>query len=313
MRTIRRFNNLSESEIGSSAAIGNFDGVHLGHLQVIDAARRKAESNGTKTAVVTFEPHPRQFFAPRMPAFRLMSPTARARRLESVGVDLLFELPFGASLAGMSAEQFSREVLSDGLGLSFAAVGEDFRFGKGRSGDALQLRSHGDALGFGTCIVPIAGNCGQRWSSTNVRAALGEGRPADAAKILGHWHRIDGRVQHGEQRGKGLGFPTANLSLEGLHPPRFGVYSVLVDVLSGHHSGCYQGSASIGIRPTFGGANPNLEVYILDFDADIYGELISVALVAFQRPEIAFLNAKDLVEQMREDCRLSRQILEANA
>ena len=313
MRTVRDFRNVPDEIRGSTASIGNFDGVHLGHLQVIKGAKDSAARRGTKLAVVTFEPHPRQHFAPNAPPFRLMNPEAKARRLETIGVELMFELPFDQSLAGLSAAEFSRDVLADGLGIRCAVVGEDFRFGNGRSGDAGQLTDHGAEFGFDTCIVPIAGGDGRRWSSTSVRSALSEGRTADAAGILGHWHRIEGQVLPGERRGRTLGFPTANISLENLHPPRFGVYAVFVDVLTGEHSGRYEGSASIGVRPTFGGVSPNLEVFILDFAGDIYGESISVALVEFQRPEEVFPSADELIRQMALDCDRSREVLEAHA
>ena len=313
MRTLRDFRNIPDEFRGSAAAIGNFDGVHLGHLQVINRARARAAAAGAKLAVVTFEPHPRQHFAPNAPPFRLMNAEAKARRLETIGVELKFELPFDDSLAGLSASEFSRDVLADGLGIRCAVVGEDFRFGKGRLGDAQQLTEHAAEFGFDTSIVPIAGGGERRWSSTSVRSALSEGRTADAAGILGHWHRIEGRVLSGERRGRTLGFPTANISLENLHPPRFGVYAVFVDVLTGEHRGRYEGSASIGVRPTFGGNTANLEVFILDFADDIYGESISVALVEFQRPEEIFPTADDLIRQMELDCNRSREVLEAHA
>ena len=313
MRTVRDIRNVPGEFRGSTAAIGNFDGVHLGHLQVINRAKDGAGRRGTKLTVVTFEPHPRQHFAPKAPPFRLMNAETKARRLETIGVELMFQLPFDESLSGLSAREFSRDVLADGLGIRCAVVGEDFRFGKGRSGDAGQLTDHGAEFGFDTCIVPIAGGSGRRWSSTSVRSALSEGRTADAAGILGHWHRIEGRVLAGERRGRTLGFPTANISLENLHPPRFGVYAVFVDVLTGEHRGRYEGSASIGVRPTFGGDTPNLEVFILDFAGDIYGESISVALVEFQRPEEVFPSADELIRQMALDCDRSREVLEAHA
>ena len=313
MRTIRDFRNMPDEFRGSAAAIGNFDGVHLGHLQVINRAKDSATARGAKPAVVTFEPHPRQHFAPNAPPFRLMNAEAKARRMETIGVELMFELPFDKSLAGLSASEFSRDILSDGLGIRCAVVGEDFRFGKGRLGDAGQLTEHGAEFGFDTCIVPIAGGTDCRWSSTSVRSALSDGRTGDAAGILGHWHRIEGQVLPGERRGRELGFPTANISLENLHPPRFGVYAVFVDVLTGTHRGRYEGSASIGVRPTFGGESANLEVFILDFAGDIYGESISVALVEFQRPEEVFPSADELIRQMALDCDRSREVLEAHA
>ncbi len=313
MQVIREIADVTGQHRHSVAAIGNFDGVHLGHCEVIQCALNRSLAAGRPSAVVTFEPHPRQYFRPEDPPFRLMNPEAKARRLELLGVDLLFELEFGMQLAGLSASEFSERILTEGLGLSCAVVGEDFRFGRGRSGDAQQLAQHGREFGFESCIVPIAGsNEGGSWSSTSIREALTAGRPDTAAAILGHWHRIEGRVLRGRKRGRELGFPTANISLGGLHPPRFGVYAVIVDVLTGPLAGAYEGSASIGTRPTFGKNEANLEVYILDFSGDIYDEMISVALVGFQRPEIAFSSVDELVAQMERDCGQTRELLAAN-
>jgi riboflavin kinase / FMN adenylyltransferase len=231
-----------------------------------------------------------------------MTADARARRLEKLGVERLYELTFDASLAALSPEAFVLDVLGAGLGVRHVVVGADFRFGKGRAGDAAALVTLGAAAGFGVSVAPLVADGRGDYSSTAIRAALSEGRPEDAARILGHWHRIEGRVLDGDKRGKALGFPTANLALDGLHLPRLGIYAVLVDVLDGPHRGRYPGVASIGVRPTFGlGRAPNLEVHLIDFDGDLYGAALSVALVAYQRPELAFDGAEPLVAQMHED------------
>jgi riboflavin kinase/FMN adenylyltransferase len=180
-------------------------------------------------------------------------------------------------------------------------VGADFRFGKGRAGDMAALRAFGRELGFGVTVAPLISDGQGDFSSTAIRAALAEGKPEEAARILGHWHRIEGVVQHGDKRGRAMGFPTANLWLEGLNLPRFGIYATLVDVLTGPHQGRYRGVASLGVRPTFGASRPNLEVHLFDFDGDLYGAEISIALVAFQRPEAKFDSVEALVAQMLED------------
>jgi riboflavin kinase/FMN adenylyltransferase len=290
---------------GASAGIGNFDGVHLGHRAVLDLARR----DGVPLGVVTFEPHPRQFFAPDAPPFRLMNAQARAHRFERLGVDVLFELPFGAPLAALTPEAFVKEVLVGGLGLSHAVVGEDFRFGRGRSGDAATLRRLGEAAGLEVTVASLTGVGGVEVSSTAIRQALSEGRPRDAARMLGHWHRIEGPVLHGEKRGRTLGYPTANLSLEGLHLPRFGIYAVEADVLDGPHRGSFGGVASLGVRPMFGGAVPNLETFLFDFSGDLYGATLSVALVEWLRPEMTFANLGDLIAQMDADSARARAVL----
>lgn len=302
---------LAPGDRGAAAAIGNFDGVHLGHQSVLALARAAAAEHGAPLGVVTFEPHPRAFFAPDGPSFRLMNAEARARRLEKLGVAHLYELPFGAALAGLDAATFVRAVLSDGLGLRHLVAGADFRFGKGRGGDADLLRRVGPSLGISVTVAPLVSDARGDFSSTAIRSALSEGRPEDAARMLGHWHRIAGRVQHGDRRGRELGYPTANLWLDGLHLPRFGVYAVTIDVLSGPNAGRYKGAASLGERPTFGRNRPNLEVYLLDFSGDLYDADVSVALVAFQRPELKFETIATLVAQMARDVDETRARLAA--
>jgi riboflavin kinase/FMN adenylyltransferase len=310
MKRFDDFRGLAPDDRGAAVATGNFDGVHLGHQSVLALAQAAAAELDAPFGDVSFEPHPRSFFAPDAPAFRLMTADARARRLEKLGVEVLYELPFGAALAGLSPEGFATEVLAEGLGVRHVVVGADFRFGKGRAGDVASLRALGARLGFGVTAAPLVSDGQGDFSSTAIRAALAEGRPEEAARILGHWHRIEGAVQHGDRRGHDLGYPTANLLPEGLHLPRFGVYAVLVDVLNGPHRGRLAGAASIGVRPTFGESRPNLEVYLFDFDGDLYGAELSIALVAFLRPEEKFDSAEALVAQMGADVREARARLE---
>ncbi|MCM2562672.1 bifunctional riboflavin kinase/FAD synthetase [Lutimaribacter sp. EGI FJ00015] len=311
MRIIRDYTFVAEEDRGASAAIGNFDGVHMGHQSVIDQARAAGDAIGAPLGVMTFEPHPRQYFAPDAPPFRLMGPEARAHRLQKLGIERLYELKFNAALASLSPEDFARNVIHDGLGLRHVVVGADFCFGKGRAGDADDLQRFGRQMGFGVTVAKlIAGEQGEV-SSTAIRNALAEGRPRDAAAMLGHWHRIDGAVIGGEQRGRELGYPTANMSIDGLHPPRFGVYAVLVDVLDGPHKGAYHGAASIGVRPMFNGERPNLETFIFDFSGDLYGAELSIGLVEFLRPEENFDGLDALIAQMDADCGRARDILGA--
>jgi riboflavin kinase/FMN adenylyltransferase len=310
MQRFSGYKNLTDADRGAAVAIGNFDGVHLGHQSVLALARAAAVGIAAPFGVVTFEPHPRAFFNPAGAPFRLMSADTRARRLEKLEVDRLYELPFDAALASLDAETFMRDVLAGGLGLRHLVAGADFRFGNGRGGDADMLQRLGPGLGFGVTIAPLVSDAKGDFSSTAIRTALSDGRPEDAARILGHWHRIEGEVRHGEKRGRDLGFPTVNLWLDGLHLPRFGVYSTFVDVLTGPHAGRYGGAASLGERPTFGTNRPNLEVFLLDFDGDLYGEQLSVALVAFQRPEMKFDAIDDLVAQIKRDIVETRARLE---
>jgi len=310
MRIVPSYAGLSpEDRPGAAAAIGNFDGVHRGHQAVIAAAREASLRTGAPLGVVTFEPHPREVFAPGAPPFRLMNAEARAHRLEKLGVDILYEIPFDLGLAGLSPEAFVDDVIVRGLGLSHVVVGADFCFGKARAGTAETLRSMGARRGFGTTVAPLLEFDGLEVSSTRIRDALAQGRPRDAAEMLGHYHRIEGEVIRGDQRGRDLGYPTANMSIAGLHPPRFGVYAVLVDVLSGPHVGRHAGVASLGVRPMFGVNTPNLETHLFDFRGDLYGTHLSVALVEFLRDEAKFDSLEALIAQMDADSAKAREVL----
>jgi len=309
MRRFADITHLPEDARGAVAAIGNFDGVHRGHQHVIDLARARAAELAAPLGVVTFEPHPREYFAPSAPPFRLMNAEARANRLEKLGVDMLYEVPFDATLAERPAANFAGGILASSLGLRHVVVGEDFHFGKDRGGDGRLLETLGGDLGFGVTLAPLLTAGTGTASSTRIRAALSEGRPADAAQMLGHWHRIEGPVLHGHKRGRDLGFPTANMALDGLHLPRFGVYAVTVNVLAGPHTGTYAGAASIGTRPVFDGEQPNCETYLFDFNGDLYDAHLSVGLVAFLRPEQKFDSIDALVTQMGADCARARDIL----
>lgn len=312
MRIIRDYSYVDAADRGASVAIGNFDGVHLGHQAVIDLARKAGEAANAPLGVLTFEPHPRQYFAPEAPPFRLMSAEARANRLEKLGVERLYELNFNAALSALSPEEFARNVLCDGLGLAHVVVGADFCFGKGRAGNAADLKRFGAEMGFGVTVAELLEGDQGEVSSTAIRQALSEGRPRDAAAMLGHWHRIDGPVVGGEQRGRELGYPTANMSIAGLHPPKFGVYAVQIEVMDGPHKGRYHGAASLGIRPMFNGEVPNLETFLFDFSGDLYGAHLSVALADYLRPEEVFDSLEAFIAQMDADCARAREILEAS-
>jgi riboflavin kinase/FMN adenylyltransferase len=305
MRIFKDWNWVDGPARGASVAMGNFDGIHIGHQHVINLARQA----GGPLGIVTFEPHPRQVFTPDGPAFRMMNAEARANRLEKLGVDTLFELPFNARLMAMSPEDFVTRVLVEGLGISHVTVGADFCFGKGRAGSVADLRTLGARHGFGVTVADLIKTDGREVSSTAIRAALASGRPREAALMLGHLHRIEGEVIHGEKRGRELGYPTANMSLQGLHLPAFGVYAVKADVKTGPHAGSYHGAASLGIRPQFDGLVPNLETYIFDFKGDLYGHHLSIALVDYLRPEMKFDGLQGLLDQMAADCTRAREIL----
>ena len=309
MRIFGGYDGLEPALRGASAAIGNFDGVHRGHQVLIEDAR--AAARGAPVGVVTFEPHPRRHFQPDAPPFRLTTPGEKARLLEGRGVDLLCNLAFDADLAGMVAEDFVRRVLHEGLGLAHIVVGADFRFGKGRAGDAVLLRTLGAELGFGVTIHELVGDETGEYASTALRVMIREGRCEDAARQLGRWHSVSGPVVKGDQRGRELGYPTANLAYGEQLIPRYGIYATWVDVLEGPHMGRYAGVASLGERPTFGINAPNFEVHLFDVDADLYGTEISVGLVRYLRGEVAFEGVDALTAQMDRDSAEAREVLAA--
>ncbi len=288
---------------GFTVALGNFDGVHAGHRAVIDAAK----AAGGDLGVATFEPPPRAFFRPDDPPFRIYRPARRNARLAELGAKAIYELPFNADMAAMTDEEFAREVLFEGLGAKHVSVGFDFRFGRGRMGDAARLASLGRALGFGVSVVEKVETLDTKASSTAIREALIAGEPEKAAGILGHDWVIDGAVEAGEKRGRTLGFPTANLHLGELIHPKHGVYAVRVR-LEGE-TDWRGGVANFGRTPTTGLRDPLLEAFIFDFDDDIYGQTLEVALLAYLRPELKFEALDDMVEQMRRDTADARAIL----
>ncbi len=288
---------------GYTVALGNFDGVHSGHKAVIEAAK----SAGGKLGIATFEPPPRAFFRPNDAPFRILRPARRNEKLLNIGADAVFELPFNADMAAMTDEAFARDVLAGGLGVSHIAVGFDFRFGRGRMGDAGRLSSLGRAHGFGVTIVEEIETFGHKASSTAIREALIAGEPERAAQMLGEPWIADGVVETGEKRGRTFGFPTANLHLGELIHPRHGVYAIRVRI---HGEDIWRdGVANFGRTPTTGLRDPLLESFIFDFDETIYGKRIEVALLAFLRPELKFDSVDEMVAQMQRDVEDARAAL----
>jgi len=307
------YRNLPPEARGHAIALGNFDGLHAGHRAVIEAARAAA-GPGAPLGVATFEPPPRAFFRPQDPPFRILTPEARNRKILEVGaVDAVFELPFNADMAGMTDETFARDVLAGGLGAVQVAVGFDFRFGRGRMGDAHRLASLGRALGFGVTIVEEVQQAGGKASSTAIRQALRAGEPERAARMLGHAWSVTGTVEHGEKRGRTIGFPTANLHLGDLIHPRHGVYAVRARIVGEGEAAWRDGVANFGRTPTTGLRDPLLETMIFDFDGDLYGKTLEVALVAFLRPEAHFPSLDAMVSQMKEDVVRAKNALSGEA
>jgi len=306
MKVLHGWKNLAPEDRGAAVALGNFDGLHLGHRKVISEARVAAEAIEAPLGVISFEPHARMHFEPDAPPFRLMTPRQLARTIEGLGADRLYLLPFGVEMASFSDQDFVKQVLVAGLGVRHVAVGFDVTFGKGRTGDPEAMRRYGEAFGFSVSVARRVENKAGKISSSAAREALREGRPDIAAAILGRPFAIEGVVQKGRQLGRTLGFPTANVPLRDYVAPKFGVYATRTRLADGRIIG---GVANIGINPTTGVVEPRLEVWLFDFDEDIYGERIETELVAFLRPEEKFLSVEAMVDQIHLDVRQAQSSL----
>lgn len=308
MRVIRDLNDVTADDRGAIAALGNFDGVHLGHRAVIGEAQRSARMAGVPAAVLTFEPHPRSLFQPDAPPFRLSSRETRAEAIAALGVNLLFELAFDEAFSHLTAEVFISEVLHRGLGLRHVVVGHDFFFGHRRRGTPEMLQEYGVRFGFGVTVVdPVTEADGAVYSSSRVRQCLREGDPKGAAALLGRPWEIDGVVIEGDRRGRTIGFPTANLQLGGLLQPAHGVYAVRVRV-EGERD-LLPGVANFGRRPTVNDRGPLLEVNLFDVAADLYGKRLRVQLIDFIRPEMKFSGLDELKAQIARDAETARGLL----
>jgi riboflavin kinase/FMN adenylyltransferase len=305
MRIFDDWRHLPADARGATIALGNFDGVHLGHAAVLRAAH--AARPDAPLAVLTFEPHPREIFRPDDPPFRLTLSAERADALAALGCELLYELPFNHVFSLMTADTFMSEVLHQGLGARHLTTGVDFAFGHRRGGDAMFMASQAEALGMGVTQVPPVTDAGGPLSSTRIRRALQDGYPARATAELGRPWAIRGEVAHGDKRGRTIGFPTANVALGRHLEPARGVYAVSVRLADGN---TYNGVANIGRRPTVNaGPESRLEVNIFDFAGDIYGTEITVALIAYIRPEIKFSGLDALKAQIATDAAEARQLL----
>jgi riboflavin kinase/FMN adenylyltransferase len=279
--------------------------VHRGHKAVIAAALARARVLGKPSAALTFEPHPRAFFNPDEPLFRLTPEAAKLRLLAATGLDGAIVLTFNADLAKLTAEDFVQRVLVDRFAISGAAIGFNFHFGANRAGSPDFLQAEGKRHGFAVDIVPPLLDGGRPVSSGPIRAALAAGRLDDAAEFLGYPWFVSGTVIHGDKRGRELGFPTANLRLDPACALRHGIYAVRT-AIAGRR---YDGVASFGRRPMFDSGAVLLEIFLFDFADDLYGANIDVAFIAWLRDEAMFASAKDLMRQMTEDSRLAREAL----
>ena len=296
---------------GAVVAIGNFDGVHRGHQAVVRTARRVAAEAGLATAVMAFEPHPRSVFRPADPPFRLTPFRVRARLLQEAGVDLHYVLRFDTDFAQTSAEAFVDDILVGALGVRHVVVGADFCYGHQRRGNASTLQAAADVHGFGVSVLTKVGDeHGGAYASTSVRDCLIKGDMRRAARLLGRSWEIEGRVVHGDKRGRALGYPTANLPLGDYLRPAFGVYAVQCAVDDAPDPAWLDGVANVGVRPMYEAAEPLLEAHIFDFDGDLYGRHLRVRLTARLRGEAAFDGPEALVAQMTRDSQAAREALD---
>jgi riboflavin kinase/FMN adenylyltransferase len=325
MRIFRHYADVPPALRGAVVAIGNFDGVHRGHRALIAEAKMQAEARRSPLAVLSFEPHPQEFFkqlrsdggqAPGgSDCFRLTPLRAKARLLADLGVDALFALNFDADMARRTPQDFVLNVLVEGLGISGAVVGHDFEFGQKRAGNLATLSYMGEMEGFTvTAFDTVTASGDEKISSTLIRKQLREARPEEAARLLGHPWAVEARVEHGDARGRTMGFPTANMHLGHCLAPAFGVYAVRVNILEGDRTVArHDGVANFGIRPMYQVNVPLLETHLFDFDGDLYGKYLSVELIQYIRPEAKFSGLDALIAQIGADAAKAQEILAKTA
>jgi riboflavin kinase/FMN adenylyltransferase len=307
MQVFTSYENLPDRIRNGVVAIGNFDGVHRGHQAVVGEAGRFAKAAGMPWSVLTFEPHPRRIFAPDGPAFRITPASAKALAIESLGVDALIVLTFNKAFSELTPGSFIHEVLVKGLNAQHVVAGYDFKFGHKRAGNCDFLLRKGQEEGFDfTTILAQNDADGGVISSTRIRDFLRDGDPASAANLLGREFEIEGEVQHGDERGRTIGFPTANIFLGDYLRPVNGVYAVQVTINGKTHDGV----ANLGKRPTFKGQDIMLEAHLFDFNGDLYGQNARVALIDYLRPEKKFDGIDVLKAQIVLDCAQAREILQ---
>ena len=305
MQVVRSWRDLPDGLRGTTVALGNFDGVHLGHAHVLRAAH--AARPGAPLAVLTFEPHPRELFRPDDPPFRLTLPDERAAALAALGVTILYEIPFNPGFSTLTAQQFVHDVLAAGVGAAHLTCGADFAFGYRRGGDAAYLAAQAEQLGIGLTIVPKLVDAQGPISSTRIRRLLQDGYPDRAAADLGRPWAVRGTVAHGDKRGRTIGFPTANVPLGRHLEPARGVYAVRVRLPDGT---MVPGVANLGRRPTVSDTmESRMEAHLFDWSGDLYGQDVAVALLAFLRAERKFTGLDELKAQIAQDGRRAREML----
>ncbi|MBI2717785.1 MAG: bifunctional riboflavin kinase/FAD synthetase [Rhizobiales bacterium] len=297
---------------GGVAAIGNFDGMHRGHQTLLGTARGMAEAAGRPWGVLTFEPHPRSFFKPDEPVFRLTPAALKARLVSALGASFMAVLDFNAELSNLEAGDFVARELVARLGVSHVVTGYDFHFGRGRKGSPAAMAGFGETHGFGVTIVDQVTDEGDQhspFSSSSIRRALRHGHVAAAAHELGYYWTVLGQVVPGDKRGRAIGFPTVNIVLEPGAEPFRGIYGVRVREAGVTGGSFWTGAGYFGNRPTFDSDRTFLEVYLIGFDGDLYGKTLLVELVDLIRPDRRFETVAELTEQMRKDCAEAEAII----
>ncbi|HWM61500.1 MAG TPA: bifunctional riboflavin kinase/FAD synthetase [Rhizomicrobium sp.] len=323
MRIFRHYEDVPLAFRGAVVAIGNFDGVHRGHRALIAEAKVQAEAHRSPLAVLSFEPHPQEYFKTLRPedgptepdCFRLTPLRAKARLLADLGVDALFALNFDGEMARRTPQDFVENVLVKGLGIGGVVVGHDFEFGQRRAGNLAALSYMGEMEGFTvTAFDTVTASGDEKISSTLIRQLLKQARPDEAARLLGHPWAVEARVEHGDARGRTMGFPTANMHLGHCLAPAFGVYAVRVNILEGDRAVArHDGVANFGIRPMYQVNVPLMETHLFDFDGDLYGKYLSVELIAYIRPEAKFPSLDALIAQIAADAAKAQGILAKTA
>jgi riboflavin kinase/FMN adenylyltransferase len=313
LKIFRHYEDMPSAFLGAVVAIGNFDGVHRGHRALIAEAKVQAEARRSPLAVLSFEPHPQEFFRPSPECFRLTPLRTKARLLADLGVDVLFALTFDADMAKRTPQDFVLNVLMDGLGISGVVVGHDFEFGQKRAGNLAVLSYMGEMEGFSvTAFDTVTASGTEKISSTLIRQLLKQAKPEDAARLLGHPWSIEARVEHGDARGRTMGFPTANMHLGHCLAPAYGVYAVRVTIVENDKPVARrEGVANFGVRPMYHVPAPLMEAHLFAFDGDLYGQHLSVELIAYIRPEAKFASLDALIAQIKDDAAKAKAILKA--
>ena len=309
MRWLDHREALPESLRGAVIALGNFDGFHKGHQAVAGEAMDWAHSEGRPSIIATFDPHPVRFFKPDVPPFRLTTLEQRQELYLSAGATAMLVFHFDADLSGTSAEDFITEILVKRFGAHGVVTGEDFTFGRGAKGHVGLLQSLGGEHGLASRTVSPVQSGDEVVSSSRIREALRQGDPQEAARLLTRPFAIRGIVEHGDKRGRTIGYPTANVNIEHYLRPRYGIYAVTGRILSTGEE--LKGAANIGVRPQFEPPKELLEPYFFDFSGDLYGQEIEVAFHHFLRPEAKFDSLDQLIEQMEKDCEEAKRLLSA--